>query len=266
MTPTDNTSTPPNPPDTGQAPVAVVTGASRGLGLALTTALVARGWRVVADARDGDRLGAALTNLPAVIPPPLTAPPVVALAGDVSDPLHRSRIAAAVDRLGRLDLLVNNASVLVGNASLSGPSPLRPLAEHPVDALTEVYAVNTVAPIALWQLLLPALRRTRGIVVQVSSDAATQAYPGWGGYGSSKAALDLLTAVMAAENPDLAVYAVDPGDMATDLHQQAFPGEDVSDRPPPESVVPALLDLIDRRPSSGRYLASDLLRLVGADR
>jgi NAD(P)-dependent dehydrogenase (short-subunit alcohol dehydrogenase family) len=229
-----------------------VTGGSRGLGLALTTALVDRGWRVVVDARNGDALA---SSLRANADTPLTDS-VVAVAGDIADPEHRRRLAAAVDRLGRLDLLVNNASIL-------GPSPQPLLADYPVGELVEVYAVNTVAPLALWQLLLPRLLRSRGVVVQVSSDAAVEAYEGWGGYGSAKAALDQLTAVMAAENPELAVYAVDPGDMATDLHQQAFPGQDISDRPSPDSVVPAFLELLDCRPPSGRYRAADLLSAAG---
>jgi NAD(P)-dependent dehydrogenase (short-subunit alcohol dehydrogenase family) len=229
-----------------------VTGGSRGLGLALTTALVDRGWRVVVDARDGDALA---SSLRANVGTSLTDS-VVALAGDVADPEHRRRLAAAVDRLGRLDLLVNNASIL-------GPSPQPLLADYPVGELVEVYSVNTVAPLALWQLLLPRLLHSRAVVVQVSSDAAVEAYEGWGGYGSAKAALDQLTAVMAAENPELAVYAVDPGDMATDLHQQAFPGQDISDRPSPDSVVPAFLELLDRRPPSGRYRAADLLSAAG---
>ncbi|MGH8862099.1 MAG: SDR family NAD(P)-dependent oxidoreductase [Jatrophihabitantaceae bacterium] len=221
-------------------PAALVTGASLGLGRALSRALAERGWRLVLDGRDSSRLGAVAAELPSAI----------TIAGDVTDPVHREAVAAAVGGYGRLDLLVNNASDL-------GPSPLPSLAEHPLDALRTVYETNVVAPIALVQLLLPALRNAAGAIVNVSSDAAVEAYPGWGGYGSSKAALDQVSAVLAAEEPALRVYAVDPGDMHTDMHQRAFPGEDISDRPQPESVVPALLRLLDVRPASGRYRASE---------
>jgi NAD(P)-dependent dehydrogenase (short-subunit alcohol dehydrogenase family) len=224
------------------SPTALVTGASRGLGRALAAALAAEGWRLVLDARDGDRLAAAVAAVP--FPDRVTA-----LAGDVSDPAHRAALAEAVP--DRLDLLVNNASDL-------GPSPLPPLAELPLPAFERVLAVNTVAPLGLVQLLLPALRRAGGRVLQISSDAAVEAYPGWGGYGASKAALDQLSAVLAAEEPELRVYAVDPGDMATDMHQAAFPGEDISDRATPESVVPALLRLVREPLPSGRYRAAEL--------
>ncbi|WP_138758896.1 SDR family NAD(P)-dependent oxidoreductase [Modestobacter altitudinis] len=223
-------------------PTALVTGASRGLGLALATALNAEGWQLVLDARGGDRLTAAVAGLPF---PDL----VTALPGDVADPTHRAALAAAVPP--GLDLLVANASDL-------GPSPLPALADLPLDAFQRVLAVNTVAPLALLQLLLPALRRAGGRVLQVSSDAAVEAYAGWGGYGASKAALDQLSRVLAVEEPGLRVYAVDPGDMATEMHQAAFPGEDVGDRPAPESVVPALLRLVSGELPSGRYRAAEL--------
>jgi NAD(P)-dependent dehydrogenase (short-subunit alcohol dehydrogenase family) len=171
--------------------------------------------------------------------------------GDVTDPAHRDALAAAVDGLGRLDLLVNNASDL-------GPSPLPPLADVPLAAARRVLETNVLAPLALIQRFLPLLRAHGGIVLNVSSDAAVEAYAGWGAYGSSKAALDQLSAVLAAEEPGLAVYAVDPGDMRTEMHQAAFPGEDISDRPEPEAVVPALLRLIATRPPSGRVRAVDL--------
>ncbi len=224
--------------------VALVTGASRGLGRALTAELVTRGWHVVVDARDGTRLAAAVDEL--------RAPgAVTAIAGDVTDPTHRHALADAVDQAGGLDLLVNNASVL-------GPSPQPHLADYPLDVLERVYAVNTVAPLALVQLLLPYLEKRGGRVVDISSDAAVEAYAGWGGYGSAKAALDQLSAILAAEHPDLHVYAFDPGDMATDLQQQAFPDEDVSDRAAPEAVIPALLRLVEGDLASGRYRAADL--------
>jgi NAD(P)-dependent dehydrogenase (short-subunit alcohol dehydrogenase family) len=223
-------------------PTALVTGASRGLGRALSEALHARGWRLVVDGRDADRLRAAVSSLPR---PEL----VTAVPGDVSDPAHRAALAAAVGP--RLDLLVDNASDL-------GPSPL-PRLEHlrPGD-LQRVLAVNTVAPLALFQVVLPALRAGSGRVLNISSDAAVEAYEGWGGYGASKAALDQLSAVLAVEHPELRVHTVDPGDMATDMHQAAFPGEDISDRPTPETVVPALLALIDGDLPSGRYRAAEL--------
>jgi NAD(P)-dependent dehydrogenase (short-subunit alcohol dehydrogenase family) len=223
-------------------PTALLTGASRGLGLALATALTRRGWHLVVDGRDGDRLAAAVAGLPR---PDL----VTALPGDVADPAHRAALAAAVP--DRLDLLVANASEL-------GPSPLPRLADLPPEAFEQVLRVNTVAPLALLQLLLPALRRADGRVLLVSSDAAVEAYSGWGGYGASKAALDHLGAVLAAEEPALRVYAVDPGDMATAMHQAAFPGEDISDRPAPATVVPVLLRLIEEELPSGRYRAADL--------
>jgi NAD(P)-dependent dehydrogenase (short-subunit alcohol dehydrogenase family) len=221
-------------------PTALITGASKGLGRALARALAARGWRLVVDARSSSALSALAAELPSA----------VAVRGDVADPVHRAALSAAVDRVGRLDLLVNNASEL-------GPSPLPGLAEYPLEALRTVYETDVVAPLALTQLLASHLRAAGGIVLNVSSDAAVEAYPGWGGYGSAKAALDQLSAVLAAEQPELRVYAVDPGDMRTDMHQAAFPGEDISDRPAPETVVPAVLRLLDARPDSGRYRASE---------
>jgi NAD(P)-dependent dehydrogenase (short-subunit alcohol dehydrogenase family) len=221
-------------------PTALITGASRGLGRALARALAARGWRLLVDARRSTALSAIAAELPSA----------AAVRGDVADPDHRAALAAAVHRLGRLDLLVNNASVL-------GPSPLPSLAQYPLDALRAVYETDVLAPLALVQLLLPVLRGNGGVVLNISSDAAVEAYPGWGGYGSAKAALDQVSAVLGAEEADVRVYAVDPGDMRTDMHQAAYPGEDISDRPEPESVVPALLRLLDARPASGRYRAAE---------
>jgi NAD(P)-dependent dehydrogenase (short-subunit alcohol dehydrogenase family) len=225
-------------------PVGLVTGASRGLGLALARALNARGWEAIVDARDATFLHAAVDGLPA-------PDRVTAVAGDVSDPDHRDRLAAEIRRLGRLDLLVNNASEL-------GPSPLPSLAGHPLDELERIYSVNVIAPLAIIQLVLPELRAAEGMVVNISSDAAVEAYERWGGYGSSKAALDRLSAVLAAEERSLTVYSFDPGDMRTDMHQRAFPDEDISDRAEPETVIPALLRLVDERPSPGRYSAAEL--------
>jgi NAD(P)-dependent dehydrogenase (short-subunit alcohol dehydrogenase family) len=232
-------------------PLALVTGGSQGLGLALTRALAAAGWRVVVDARHEDVLGRAVDGLSRV----------TAVPGDVADPAHRGDLRAAVAALGRLDLLVHNASALTGS---DRPGQLPSLAEHPLAQVERIFAVNVLAPLALTQLLLDDLRTTHGTLVAISSDAAAEPYPGWGGYGSSKAALDQLVAVLAAENPDLHVYAVDPGDMNTAMHQQAFPGEDISDRPPPESAVPALLRLVRQELPSGRYRAADLLATVTA--
>jgi NAD(P)-dependent dehydrogenase (short-subunit alcohol dehydrogenase family) len=221
-------------------PTALITGASKGLGRALARGLAERGWRLVLDARNSSALSGVAADLPAAI----------AVRGDIADIAHRADLTTVVQRLGRLDLLVNNASDL-------GPSPLPSLADYPIDALRRVYETDVVAPLVLTQLLLPQLRASHGIVLNISSDAAVEAYPGWGGYGSAKAALDQLSAVLGAEEPDVRVYAVDPGDMRTDMHQAAFPGEDIGDRPDPETVVPALLRLLDERPSSGRYRAAE---------
>jgi NAD(P)-dependent dehydrogenase (short-subunit alcohol dehydrogenase family) len=222
-------------------PVALITGASRGLGRATARALAGRGWSLVTDARGAGDLARAMEGLA----------DVTSVTGDVTDPGHRARLAEAVGRLGRLDVLVNNASRL-------GPSPQPVLRDYPPDELSRVYETNVFAPLALIQLLAGPLNAASGVIVNVSSDAAVEHYPGWGGYGSAKAALDQLTAVLAAEEPSLHCYAFDPGDMRTDMHQQAFPGEDISDRPEPESVVPALLRLLADLPPSGRYRASDL--------
>jgi NAD(P)-dependent dehydrogenase (short-subunit alcohol dehydrogenase family) len=224
-------------------PVALITGASLGLGRALASELTRRGWSVVADGRRADLLDDLAAGL--------AAGSVTALPGDVADPAHRVALLAAVQRNGRLDLLVNNASRL-------GPSPLPHLRDYPLDQLAAVYEIDVLAPIALIQLHHRLLVASAGAVVNITSDAGVEAYEGWGGYGSAKAALDQATAVLAVEEPALSVYAFDPGDMRTEMHQQAFPGEDISDRPDPESVVPALLALVDGRPPSGRYRARDL--------
>jgi len=222
-------------------PTAIVTGASRGLGLALARALAERGWRLVIDAREPVALQDAAAEL-------ARATDVAALTGDVADAEHRRALLAAAG--GEVDLLVNNASVL-------GPSPQPLLADYPLDELERVYRVNVLAPLALVQLALPRMT-VGGVILNVSSDAAVEAYEGWGGYGSSKAALDHLSAVLAAERPDLRVYAVDPGDMRTQMHQEAFPGEDISDRPLPEESVPGMLALVEGDLPSGRYQARAL--------
>jgi NAD(P)-dependent dehydrogenase (short-subunit alcohol dehydrogenase family) len=227
---------------------AIVTGAGQGFGLALTASLAARGTTVLACARDADRLRAATAPLPGVL----------ALPGDVTDPAFRAELVAATG--GRLDLLVHNAGEL-------GPSPLPTLEHYPLDALRSVLETTVLAPLALTQLALPLLRASdAGTIVTLSSDAAVEAYAGWGGYGAAKAALDHLAAVLAVEEPRLRVHAFDPGDMRTAMHQRAFPGEDISDRPEPEAVVPALLRLLDERLTSGRYRAADLASPAGTAR
>jgi len=223
--------------------VAVVTGASQGLGLALAHHLATAGWSVVADARDADRIRAAVDALP--------GGPHVAVPGDVTDSWHRGALAAAAAELGGADLLVNNASTL-------GASPLPRFADLEPDTYAEILAVNVVAPLALAALLLPQLRERRGRILNITSDASVEAYPTWGGYGSSKAALDHATQVLAEEEPALRVYAVDPGDLRTEMHQRAFPGEDISDRPEPATVVPHLWALVTGDVPSGRHRAADL--------
>jgi NAD(P)-dependent dehydrogenase (short-subunit alcohol dehydrogenase family) len=223
-------------------PTAIVTGASRGLGLALARALAERGWRLVIDAREPEALASARAEL-------ATVTEVTALVGDVGDDAHRTALVATAGP--GLDLLVNNASLL-------GPSPQPPLGDYPLAELEDVYGVNVFAPLSLIQMALPLLG-DGGRIVNVTSDAGVESYEGWGGYGSSKAALERLTGVLAAEQPALRVYAVDPGDMRTRMHQLAFPGEDISDRPPPEDSVPGLLTLIEGRLPSGRYLARELV-------
>jgi NAD(P)-dependent dehydrogenase (short-subunit alcohol dehydrogenase family) len=226
-------------------PTAVVTGASRGLGRALGRALARGGWRLVIDARGAAELGAAARELGRLSD-------VIAIAGDVCDARHRREL---VDAAGpAIKLLVNNASVL-------GPSPQPTLARYPSDEFERVYEVNVFAPLRLTQLVVPRMPEG-GRIINVTSDAAVEAYEGWGGYGSAKAALEQLSAVLAAEQPALRVYAVDPGDMRTQLHQAAFPGEDISDRPPPEESVPGLLPLVDGLLPSGRYRAAEVAAIA----
>jgi NAD(P)-dependent dehydrogenase (short-subunit alcohol dehydrogenase family) len=222
-------------------PLAIITGASRGLGLELARSLARDGWALAIDARgaaDLERVAQELGELTEVR----------AVAGDVSEPAHRSALLEAAGE--RVDLLVNNASVL-------GPSPQPALERYPLDELERVYAVNVFAPLALAQLALPRLPGG-GAVINITSDAAVEPYQGWGGYGSAKAALEQLSAILAAEHSELRIYAVDPGDMRTRMHQEAFPGEDISDRPPPESSVPGLRRLIDGAAPSGRYRDREL--------
>lgn len=225
---------------------ALITGASRGLGLALARALAQEGWNLIVDARGAEDLEAARAELATLA----TDTQVVAIPGDISDAEHRRDLAEAADALGGLDVLVNNASIL-------GPSPQPALLEYPLDVLGTVYRTNVFAPLALVQAVKDRLNPGARIV-NVTSDAAVEPYEGWGGYGSSKAALEQLSAILAAENPGLRVYWTDPGDMRTRMHQEAFPDEDISDRPLPEESVPAFLRLLEDELPSGRYAASDL--------
>lgn len=222
------------------ARTALITGASRGLGLALARRLAATGWTLIIDARGAEALEATREEL-------ARQTQVTALVGDVADPAHRAALSQAAVATGGLDAVVNNASIL-------GPSPQPTLLEYPLEILENVYRINTLAPLALLQslrqLLKPGAR-----VLNITSDAAVEAYAGWGGYGSSKAALEQLTAVLAAENPDLRIYSVDPGDMRTQMQQEAFPGEDISDRALPEESVPGLIELLEGDLPSGRYSA-----------
>jgi NAD(P)-dependent dehydrogenase (short-subunit alcohol dehydrogenase family) len=224
------------------SPVAIVTGASRGFGRALAAALLDRGWTVVGDARRVPDLDAAASAL--------NSPRLITIAGDITDPAHRAALVVAAIDAGPLQLLVNNASRL-------GPSPQPALADYLAADLRAVYHVNVFAPLAMTQAALTTLTANHGVIVNLTSDAAVEKYQGWGGYGSSKAALDHMSAILAAENPTVDVYAFDPGDMRTEMHQAAFPDEDISDRAEPESVVPAVLRLLDDRPAPGRYRAAD---------
>ncbi|MGZ4185423.1 MAG: SDR family NAD(P)-dependent oxidoreductase [Solirubrobacteraceae bacterium] len=222
-------------------PIAIITGASRGLGLALARTLAQRDWALILDARGTAELERVARELGSITE-------VVAIPGDVADDWHRGALVEAAG--DQIDLLVNNASVL-------GPSPQPPLVQYPLDELEHVYRVNVLAPIGLAQLVVPRLP-DGGCIINVTSDAAVEPYEGWGGYGSSKAALEQMSAILAAEQPALRVYAVDPGDMRTQMHQEAFPGEDISDRPLPQDSVPGLLALIDGSLPSGRYRAREL--------
>jgi NAD(P)-dependent dehydrogenase (short-subunit alcohol dehydrogenase family) len=216
---------------------ALITGASRGLGRALARELITAGWTVIGDARDGAALAEAV-------------PGAVTIPGDITDPPHREALAEAAG--DRLDLLVNNAGTL-------GAAPLPALADYPLQDLRDAFEANVIAPVALTQLLLPAIRAAGGAVLNITSDAAVEPYSGWGGYGATKAALEQASAVLAAEETTIRVWRADPGDLRTDMHQAAFPGEDISDRPLPESVVPGFMKLIVQRLPSGRYQIGDLL-------
>ena len=230
--------------------IAVVTGASRGLGEALATGLARTGWAVVVDGRDPVTLDAAADRIRATAK---DGTKVITVVGDITDEGHRHDLTAAAFELGGLDLVVNNAGTL-------GTSPLPTLADYPLDDLRIAFEVNVVAPLALLQDALPLLLDApQPRVINVTSDAAVEAYEGWGGYGAGKAALEHLGAVLAAEFPTLTVWSVDPGDLRTAMHQAAFPGEDISDRPEPTSAVPGFLELIGSDRPSGRYRVAELV-------
>ena len=227
---------------------AIITGASRGLGLALARTLAGEGWALIIDARGKEALESARAELAGYTH-------VIAIPGDVTDPEHREDLVEAAREAGGVDALVNNASIL-------GPSPQPELLDYPLDVFVQVYRNNVVAPLALVQALHSELK-SQARIINVTSDAAVEPYEGWGGYGSSKAALEQLSNILAAENPGLRVYRVDPGDMRTQMHQEAFPDEDISDRPLPEESVPGFLELLTGDLPSGRYEARELAARVG---
>ncbi|HZE39805.1 MAG TPA: SDR family oxidoreductase [Stackebrandtia sp.] len=225
--------------------IALITGASRGLGRALATRLARDGWTLLLTARGPEELSHVAEDLGAGW-----------LAGDVADAAHRAGLVAELERLGGLDLLVNNASSL-------GATPLPRWADYPLGQLPDLFATNVFAPLALIQDLLPTLRRRGGSVVNISSDAATGGYEGWGGYGATKAALDQASNVLAAEEPDIHVWWVDPGEMRTGMLAEAV-GSDADAAPPPEDVAtPAIVGLLTDGPASGRYVAAELLAPQG---
>jgi NAD(P)-dependent dehydrogenase (short-subunit alcohol dehydrogenase family) len=234
---------------TRQNRTALITGASRGLGQALARGMAECGWRLLIDARGAGALEETRAELS-------RRTEVIAIAGDVNDAAHRAALAAAAGDLGGLDAVINNAGVL-------GPSPQPELLGYPVEILERVLRTNLVAPLAVVQAVRRSLKPGARIL-NLTSDAAVEAYPGWGGYSASKAGLEQLSAVLAVENPDLRVYWADPGDMRTQMHQEAFPGEDISDRPLPERSVPGLIELLEGDYPSGRYGAREMVIAAAA--
>jgi NAD(P)-dependent dehydrogenase (short-subunit alcohol dehydrogenase family) len=228
---------------------ALITGASRGLGLALAHALARRGWDLIIDARGEEALAQAASELSKITQ-------VQAVPGDIADPSHQWALAEIAVQRGGLDAVVNNASIL-------GPSPQPNLLDYPTEVLESVYRTNVIAPLGLLKAVKSTLKAGARII-NVTSDAGVEAYAGWGGYGSSKAALEQMSAILAAENPDLLIYWVDPGDMRTQMHQEAYPGEDISDRPLPESSIPGFLVLLEGNLPSGRYQARELVKEAAA--
>ena len=226
-----------------QQPTALITGASRGLGLTLACQLAQRGWRLIIDARKAEALRQAHNEL-------LQETQVMAIPGDITDDAHRQALAQAAHQAGGLNVVINNAGIL-------GPSPQPNLLDYPLETLAQVYLTNTIAPLGVIQAVRPALK-PEAQIINITSDAGLEAYPGWGGYGSSKAALEQLSAILAAENPTWRVYWVDPGDMRTQMHQVAFPGEDISDRPLPDESAAGLVALIEGNYASGRYAAREV--------
>ena len=222
---------------------ALITGASRGLGLALTKSFVERGWSLIITARDAGALHSARVKLN-------SNDRVVAIPGDIADSIHRQTLAEAAHLIGGLDVVINNAGIL-------GPSPQPLLVNYPLDVLEQVFRINVFAQLGILQAVWGDLK-PGATIININSDAGVEPYSNWGGYGSSKAALDQLTAILAVENPQYHIYSVDPGDMRTQMHQEAFPGEDISDRPLPEASIPGILTLLEGNLPSGRYIARDL--------
>jgi NAD(P)-dependent dehydrogenase (short-subunit alcohol dehydrogenase family) len=231
------------------AKTGLITGASRGLGRALARELAEKGWQLILDARGALELDRVRKELE-----PLTR--IWALAGDVTLPAHRRSLAEIADGAGGLDLVINNASIL-------GPSPQPELLKYPLEVLEQVYRANVIAPLGVLQAVWSTIK-PEATIINITSDAGIEAYPGWGGYGSSKAALEQLSAVLAVENPGWKVFWVDPGDMRTRMQQEAFPGEDISDRPLPEENAPGILKLVEGDYPSGRYRASQFLPMEAA--
>ena len=226
---------------------ALITGATKGLGLALARALASKGWNLIITARDTAQLQHVRNELAQITH-------VAAIAGDVTDPAHRDKLATLARGHSGLDAIINNAGAL-------GPSPQPALLDYPLDSLLHVLDTNVVAPLGVIQALKNELKPAAR-VINVTSDAGVNAYPGWGGYGASKAALEQLSAILAAENPEIKVYWVDPGDMRTDMHQAAYPGQDISDRPLPETRTPAFIAILENDLPGGRYVASELVPVI----